>query len=259
MHELAYVPPMRASTPLAALVAIALVFGGGYALLTWHGNAQRREREERRAELQTLREERAREQEELLHEQMEPVRRDSAALMPEQLGDVQLGIDEETLRSLRDVRRRRDESDPTMRFYEEMLTSHAQIVYGVDAELDVLTRVQVMSSIPPEGVAPHLQAMLDRYGSPDGVWNCPASGATGLPMRRFTWFGEAVTVQDILLLHPRGVSQTLYIAPSEQIAASLRISHCTPIRSAEELADIPIATREQMLEAIEETGTNVAF
>ena len=189
---------------------------------------------------------------------MAPLRDASEELIPDLLEGVRLGISLAELREVRDVVPKQDARGEVMDMYEEMLSGRSQVVYSVDGDIDRLMRIQIMSSIPPQGVAPHLEAMIARYGGPTGIWNCPATGAGGIPMRRFTWRGSAVTVQDILLIHPAGVSQTLYIASTESIAASLRIAHCQRVTTHEQLDALPIATPEQMRATLE-TATRVAL
>lgn len=250
---------MRMSTPLAAFLAIAIVGTGGYFFLEWSSAQTTARNEERRRAQAQSRAERAERLRERVEEQMEPLRDASEALMPELLSGVRLGIPLAELREARSsIVPKQDASGEVMDMYEEMLSGRSQVVYAVDGELDVLMRIQIMSSIPPQGVGPHLEAMIARYGAPTGIWNCPATGAGGVPMRRFTWQGSAVTIQDILLIHPAGISQTLYIASTESIAASLRIAHCARVTSREELDELPIATPEQMRETLE-SATSVAF
>lgn len=243
---------VRLATPLAALLALLLVGGGLYAYVTW---SDAREAEAAEARRQERLDRRARAAEEL-EEQMVPLRRESAELMPPPLAGVELGMTLEELRAARSGLRP-GRSDAAMDFFEEVLSNNAQVMYGVDREMNRVSQVQVLSRVPVEGVAPHLVSMNGEYGTPTGIWNCPASGAAGVPTRRFTWRRSAVTIQDIFLLHPSGVSVTLYIAPTEIIGASLRISHCTPVRSQEELAEFPVATPEQMQQSVEETGRTV--
>ena len=250
---------MRLSTPLAALIAVVFVGGGAFAFVEWSSakNTKRRiERQQTQEAQQAIRQARRAAD---TAERVGALRAASTPLVPDTLDGVELGMTLAELRDVRTVRAKRDAADRSLNFYEEMLTSNAQVVYGVDPNFDTLAQIQIMSSIPPVGVGPHLEAMVTQYGSPTGIWNCPAAGPTGLPMRRFTWRGNAVTLQDILLVHPRGVSQTLYIAPTDAIAASLRISRCVPVRSAAELSDLPAATQEQMLGALQESGAQTAF
>lgn len=250
---------MRMSTPLAALLAIAIVGGGGYLFLEWSSARSIERRDARRGAQAETRQRRAERLRAQVEEQMAPLRDASEALIPELLTGVRLGIPLAELQEVRTVVPKQDARDEVMDMYEEMLGTRAQVVYAIDGELDVLVRIQIMSSIPPWGVGPHLEAMIARYGAPTGIWNCPATGTGGIPTRRFTWQGSAVTVQDILLVHPGGVSQTLYIASTESIAASLRIAHCQRVRSREELDALPIATPEQMRETLETSGTNVVL
>jgi hypothetical protein len=102
-----------------------------------------------------------------------------------------------------------------------------------------------MSKLPDAAaLEPHLAAMTERYGSPTGVWRCPDTG--GVPTLRFTWRGNITTVSDVLLIHPGGVSVTLYIAPSERIHESLRRGACRPTSREDLLASPPIAMPEQL-------------
>ncbi|MEM7605924.1 MAG: hypothetical protein AAF411_11275 [Myxococcota bacterium] len=247
------------STPTAAILALVITGGLAYAFVSWNAARERSAREAMRAEQLRADAERAAALREQIDTQFAPVREASEHLMPDALEGAVLGMTRDALLERRELRPKRGGDRPTMSFFEEMLPSGAQVVYGVDDDLDVLTQVQIMSSIPPSGVAPHLEAMIAQYGDPTGIWNCPASGAAGVPMRRFTWRAGAVALQDILLVHPAGVSQTLYITTSETVAASLRISHCQRVRTREELDALPVASSEQVRRVVEATGTGVVF
>ncbi len=244
---------MRFSTPLAALLAVGIVFGLGALGLKWYSDAGRAERAQARAEARRVaEEERASEQAEAA-EAARALRGPSSDIIPAELDGVQLGMTLDALQGVRTVLPKDDQRPGNLRFYEEMLTSHSQAVYGFDQNTERLVQLQVMSSVPPSAVAPHLQAMFDRYGLPTGIWNCPPSGAARVPMRRFTWRRDAVSMQDILLIHPQGVSLTLYIAPTETIRASLAVSHCAAVQTPEQLDSLPMATQEEMLQAMEQS------
>lgn len=241
------------STPIAAIIAILVVGGGLFAYDAWAEKQAAEAAAQRLLDREQEREETA----EMLREQMAPLRRESHRLMPGPLQGVELGMPYEELSEGRALRAARDTDDPTMQFFEEILQNNAQVMYGIDRELQVLSQVQVLSRLPVEGVAPHLAAMSAEYGTPTGIWDCPSSGAAGVPTRRFTWRHSAVTIQDVFLVHSSGVSVTLYIAPTEIIGASLRISHCQPVRSADALETFPVASPDQMRDSVEETGRTV--
>ena len=172
---------------------------------------------------------------------------ESATLIPEMLSGVELGMSLDELRAARPAARApaRPASDPTKMFLEEQLPNGANVMYGLERRSRRLLQVQVLSRMPAvEGIAPHLTAMNEQYGSPTGIWDCPDT--EGLPTRRFTWRRAVTTVSDVFLVHPGGVSVTLYIAPSEVIERSLRMSSCRPVRSREELETFPVATAEQI-------------
>ncbi|HJL47706.1 MAG TPA: hypothetical protein RMG45_17760, partial [Polyangiaceae bacterium LLY-WYZ-15_(1-7)] len=170
-----------------------------------------------------------------------------AGLVPPMLEGVALGQSEREVRSARpEAVTRRVRTPPGEFWLEERLGNGAQALFAFGDEERVLQQVQVLSRIDPRGVGPHLTAMNEQYGRPTGVWRCSAQSAAGVPTLRFTWRKSHVSVQDIFLVHPGGVSITLYVAPTETIRQSLTIGGCRPVRSREDLDDLPFATPEML-------------
>lgn len=225
------------------LFGVVVAAGGGW--LWWRAA----EEEARAAEQDRRRRVREREREERNVEIVSRLEEESAALMPELLRGVALGMPLEEVRTVRRHLRPRTDAadDANMRWMEERLENGAQIVYGFDPRSIRLLQIQIMSLLPsPEAVGPHLTSMIEHYGAPTGVWNCPNTG--GVPTRRFTWRRSLTTLADVFLVYGERVSVTLYIAPSETIGVSLRMAACTPV-SREELTEFPVTT----VEAIEAT------
>ena len=234
---------MSRPTVIAALVVLVIGALGfaGWRVYRTHAAEEARELRERRRDDQR----RAREQEtEQLAAQL---RAGSEDKFPPPLEGVALGMTEAEVRALRpNIQLKVDRAPGPGEWFEERLSNGAQALYAFGDETGLLGQVQVLSLMPPEGMGPHLTALVERYGSPSGVWHCPATGRAGVPTRRFTWRMADVSIQDVILVHPGGVSVTLYIAPSEVIGQSLRLSSCRPVRDREEMADLPIARPEQL-------------
>lgn len=180
---------------------------------------------------------------------LEGLRAESGNLMPGVIEGVALGLDRETVQRLRPAMRLKlDPGEPGMKFYDETLANGAQVVYGFAEDSDLLAQVQIMSLLPSaEAIGPHLQAMLDEYGTFTGIWDCPRTG--DVPTRRFTWRRGETTVSDVFLVYGNRVSVTFYIAPSDRIAQSLRRASCRPLQSLEELDNFPVASLEQIQNA----------
>lgn len=243
---------LRRTTFLPAIIALAVVGGGGAALFWYSGRVAD---EEAAAERERRAEAREQRQEEAL-DWLQDVQAESRDLMPPMLEGIGLGMNLDEIRGLRGDRlqpsRNREEGKIWM---EEALGNGAQILLGFEATSRRLIQVQVLSRVPVEAIAPHLTAMSEQYGSPTGIWDCPNTG--GLPTRRFTWRKNHTTIADVFLVHPGGISITLYIAPTETIGGSLRMASCRPIQSREDLGNFPIATPEQVQQVAAETGRPV--
>lgn len=231
---------------LVTLILIALaIASAAWFLWTRHETDQvRRQRTqtERRERLERARAERRREQ--------------SRALMPEPLEGVALGMTVAEVRAL--GRRLEPVTGPESPFsahltmYEERTPNGAQIMYGFSDADGTLEQVQVMSLLPRvEAIAPHLEAMNERYGRPTGVWDCPDT--EGLPTRRFTWRHAHAAIADVFLVYGGRVSLTLYVATPEAIARSLRLGHCAPV-PPERLEEFPTASPERVQRAAEHGG-----
>lgn len=219
------------------IVAIAAAIGG---YLWWQAREDAERARQREAREASRRERVERAQNWLVHLQDE-----SRELIPEALGGIALGQTMGEVRTARPGAQASPNQDAQKVFLEERLGNGAQALYGFERRSGRLIQVQVLSLLPSaEAVAPHLVAMREQYGAPTGVWDCP--NTEGVPTRRFTWRKNRVSVADVFLVHPGGISLTLYIAPSETIGASLQMSGCQPVRSREQLENFPVATREQL-------------
>lgn len=228
-------------TLIAGLVVLALLGGG---LFAWdlYTTAEEEQAAARRESRQEARE---RERERELEELAEDLREASTDQFPPPLEQLALGITEAELRALRPNIQPKDEERPGT-WFEERLGNGAQAIYAIGDESGRLGQVQVLSMVPPEGIPPHLTALVERYGSPTGAWHCPSQSPAGVPTRRFTWRMDQIAIQDIILVHPGGVSITLYIAPADVIGQSLQLSRCRPVENREEMINLPVATEEQL-------------
>ena len=192
---------------------------GGYAWWRSHEDAEAERRaEERRAE----REERRAEREERAEENLEALREESSRLIPEQLGGLALGMPKSEVREIR----------PRL----------SPRLEGGDAALGLTSMEERLPSA--QALEAHLTAMIETYGTPTGIWDCPDTG--GVPTRRFTWREAETALADILLIYGNRISQTLYIAPESIIGMSLQRASCRPVRSPEQLANFPITTLDQI-------------
>jgi len=240
------VPRVKRSPFVPLGLALVLV-GGAAGGIAWFDASAREEARERRERRRAERREEREELEERVEQESTRLIEASSGKMPAALEGVALGQPRAEVARLRpsiapsDAQRADD-----FLWMEERLGNGAQILYAFHPPTDRLIQVQVLSHVPPRAVGPHLTAMNDRYGPPTGIWNCSAQSAAGVPTRRFTWREENVTVQDILLVHPGGVSLTLYVAPTEMIGASLQLGGCRPVTNREELSDLEVATPEQL-------------
>lgn len=217
--------------PLAlTLVAVAGV-ALGLALYSEHEEAVAAEaREARRAERESESE-----------RELEELRTESGELMPEVVDGVALGMTLEEVRGLRHTRMSRSSAahDPGLSLFMERLPTGSEVMYLFDDATDRLVQVQVLSMMPRvEAIAPHLTAMNERYGTPTGVWDCPATG--DVPTRRFTWRRAQTTVSDVFLIYEERVSVTLYVTTSERMEVSLRRSACRPVAAAD-IGTFPVA------------------
>jgi hypothetical protein len=236
---------MSRSRTITAVVALCLGGAGVLGYLRWQdAEDERRAGEARRDE----RERRDREQEERREQALAELREESAGLIPPMLGEIALGMSKDELRAERAATRPRldaaDRDPMGLTWLEERLPNGSQVVYGFDAE-SRLAQLQIMSVLPSgEALTAHMTAMIETYGRPTGIWDCPNTG--GVPTRRFTWRRAETALADILLIYGDRISQTLYIAPEGIIGASLRHASCTPVRSEEQLVSFPTTTVEQI-------------
>ncbi len=223
------------------LGVVSVAAGGGY--LWWSAEEQARGEAARERE----REERRVEREERREQALAALREESGELIP--LEGLALGQSRDEVRAVRDqirprIREAGEQSPLGLTFMEERLPNRSEVVYGFDRE-DRLAQIQIMSVLPSAGaLRAHLTSMIETYGRPTGVWDCPNTG--GVPTRRFTWRRAETALADILLIYGDRISQTLYIAPDAVIGASLQRSACQPVRSEEQLASFPITTVEQI-------------
>tara|TARA_B100001750_G_scaffold216983_1_gene202012 strand:- start:631 stop:1344 length:714 start_codon:yes stop_codon:yes gene_type:complete len=230
---------------LVASLTVLLLAGGGFAAWRVQSSQAAQEAAERRERRQRDREA-TRERE--LNELGEHLRTASAGKFPDPIADLALGMLETEVRALRPGMQPKTDAQGPGTWYEERVSPDSQVLYAFGAESHRLGQVQVLSMVRPEGVGPQLTALIDRHGSPTGAWHCEGAGPNAIPTRRFTWHQGDVSLQQVILAHPRGVSTTLYIAPTEVIAQSLRMSACRPVRDRAEMADVPVATPEQLPE-----------
>lgn len=224
------------------LVAALLLIGGGLALFAWLESRE----EEAVAAARFEREERAEQAREARERRWDDLGRASEAFVPGLLAGVRLGLPADALRRARPSAMPPARTTSNEPHWEESLPNGAQVVYVFDRSGDRLARLQVLSQVPAEGVAPHLQAMRDRYGDPTLVMRCTERSAAGVPTLRFVWGDERVVLQDIFLVHPSGVSVTLYLAPADTLADSLNAGGCLPVRSRDELDQLGVATPEML-------------
>ncbi|MCB9602917.1 MAG: hypothetical protein H6720_21580 [Sandaracinus sp.] len=230
---------MRRALPL---LAVLVVIAGALGFFAWQSARE----EEALAAARFAREQRAERAEEDRNRRWEELGRASAEYVPGMLGEVRLGLTRNALLQARPGATppmRTGSGEPRL---EEALPNGAQVVYVLDRAGERVARVQVLSQIPAEGVPPHLQAMRDQYGDPQVVLRCSEQSAAGVPTLRFVWGDERVAMQDIFLIHPRGVSVTLYVAGADALADSLRAGGCAPVRSREELDQLGVATPEML-------------
>jgi hypothetical protein len=223
------------------LIAVLAIAGGSIWWVQHRADEEiaRHERETREAAARVRREE----------QRWVGVRRESAALVPDMLRGVVLGMTTQELLQVRPrAARNRNQAqiEPGLIALEENLANGARVVYAFRQANDRLERIQVLSLLPGmSAIGPHLEAMNVTYGAPTGMWNCPDTG--GVPTRRFTWRRTYSTLADIFLVYGDRVSLTLYVAPNNVIQHSLQRASCRPVRSREEAAEFPVASPEQML------------
>jgi hypothetical protein len=227
--------------PLAILIVVGLVIGGAWSWIS-RENAVVRE---------TEREARARERE---AHQVDEMRTESAALLRDVLPGVELGTDLEAVHAVRPTIAPSDSRvDSGLELYDERLENGAQAIYAFSARSHRLERVQVLSTFEGiDGIAPHLAALHDRYGTPTGIWDCTDEG--GIRTRRFTWRGSHLGLADVVLLYGSRVSLTLYVTTNEQMARSLQRAGCVPT-PPDQIDHFPTAAPAQIERArIEDEG-----
>lgn len=223
-------------------IALAVILLGGSALL--YVQHVERDKEAARAHAEALVRRAERDQARAV-ELVAAVEEQSQALMPAMIRGVAIGMDENELRHVRPlVRAAQSAHEPGKVWLEEMLANGAQILYSLDAGSHRVLQVQVLSVLPShDAITPHLAAMNDQYGTPTGVWDCPATD--GLTTRRFTWRKNLASLMDVFLIYGERVSLTLYIAPTETIQQSLALAHCHPVARAD-LDTFPVVAPEAM-------------
>lgn len=236
----------KAPSPAVWIVAVALLGAAAGGYVWWTDREEAREAEAREREEE--REERRRAREERREAALRELREESQGLIPPPLDGLALGQAKDEARAARpEMRPRLSGSAPAgvgLTWMEERLPNGSEVVYGFDAE-DRLAQLQVMSVLPSaEALRAHLTSMIETYGRPTGIWDCPDTG--GVPTRRFTWRRAETAIADILLIYGSRISQTLYIAPEGVIGASLQRASCRPVDSEEQLANFPITTVEQI-------------
>lgn len=240
--------PMSRRTLVFGSILVVLV--GGIVAIAVRDQMEQSAREEAARERE--REQRERDEAEE-RARVEQLVESSAAVMPEALGDLTLGMTQEALEEARsNIEPSDNTADPDRRLLEEELGNGAQVMYAIGVDSDRLERIQVLSVLPSaEAFEAHLRAMIDTYESPSGIWDCPDTG--GVPTRRFTWRRGPVTLVDIFLIYGNRISVTLDIAPSETIAESLRMARCYPV-TRERLDDFPTTTLQEITTTTVEGG-----
>jgi hypothetical protein len=235
----------RITIAVVAVVVISVALG--VVILAERARVAEMDREERRLQREARAEQRERERREQLREE-------SVTLVPEELGGVALGMTQDEVRGLRTgIRPKLGATDLGLTLFEERLRNGAEVIYGFGEGEAGLVQIQVMSALPStDALAMHFDAMIERYGRPTGVWDCPDTG--GVATRRFTWRKSRTTVSDVFLLYGDRASVTLFIAPSEATAVSLQRSRCQPVRDRAQLEAFPVTTLEQIRRTQEAEG-----
>ncbi len=230
---------MSLSSDLKPLIIAGVIVGSLVLAYTVYVDTREEEARIARAEARESARETARAaREESYSEQREG----SSALMPEPLAGVEIGMSRAELERMRENTSARDPDENGDIFLEENLPNGSQVLFRID-EHQNLEAIQVLSALPAEGVGPHIRAMRESYGAPNGLWRCAADG---VPTLRFTWQRGPVSMQDILLIHDGGVALTLYLGGTGAIVDSLRQGGCVPVRNRAELQQLPITTREAL-------------
>lgn len=220
---------MRRDLPwmIAALAIIAALVGGVAWLTSRDAPAPAREDPTNRTRR-------------LARDELQSLAEDSARLMPEGINRVWLGMGTELLRRARPRARVAEGAPEGTTLYEETLENGARAVWFVSSRLGVLTKAQFLSRL--EGVAAlrgHFDALRARYGEPTGFWDCPGADDRA-PLRRITWRGVRASVMEAILVYRGGVSVTLVVSPSSDVAGALAQSRCAPV-TRETLGQWPIA------------------
>jgi hypothetical protein len=124
--------------------------------------------------------------------------------------------------------------------YSENDPGGARVLYLL-ARGTIVSQVQFLARLRTEQeFAPHLSALVARYGTPSGIWDCPESADVS-PMRRFTWRHEGASAMEAVLVHASMIAVTLIVAPTEDVGAALNRAHCEPITSPAQLEHFPTA------------------
>lgn len=167
----------------------------------------------------------------------------SARLMPPGFAGLRLGM------SAVDLRRTRPNAhlDPRARtdgraLWEESDESGARVLYLLSTATQTVVQVQFASRLESQaGLATHLSALRDRYGTPTGVWDCPETEEAP-PLRRFTWRSQGASLMEAILLYQNTVSLTLVIGTNADLGDALTRSRCQPVRTPEQLERFPVAS-----------------
>lgn len=169
---------------------------------------------------------------------LQAIAEDSARLMPGEFRGVWIGMDREAL--LRARRGARPVTRGGVSAFEEDTPDGAQVIWRMSPTAAVLTQAQFLSRLDnADQMLPHFAAMRARYGEPTGFWDCPESPDVA-PIRRITWRGEHATVMEAVLVYRGGVSLTLVVAATDDVARALRRSACHPV-TRETAAAWPVA------------------
>jgi hypothetical protein len=170
---------------------------------------------------------------------MSAVGRESMSLLAPSLTDVYLGMTQPELQATRPrAARQRKADEPQLFMLDEALSATERALYGIDMGNLQLAKVQIASRLSSvEEVAPRIALMQSRYGSPTGIYDCPAVPGQ-LPTRRFLFQRSALGVIDSYLMLGDQIAVTLYVAPMPMLQQSLTVARCAPA-AKEALARFP--------------------
>lgn len=165
------------------------------------------------------------------------------ALLPSVFGGIALGDALDAVRTERGITA--PEHTELGVVYVEPLSDDARAVYIFRD--DQLAAVQHLRQTTAEAAADLLRETIERLGSPDSSWTCAGENGAPLPTQRLVWQRGSLAAQEILLVHPTGVSITFIASSQHETSQSLRRSSCRPMTSPADLASP--ATNNQLRNA----------